>query len=218
MRVVQDYVKVCIDYDNHGKNTKYVVQYMLKMNSMLGGEFGKSVSSGQCKTLEDIATVCGLQEYYATVQQNRPSAADERKSNRGDGSDGGNGKNCTLKPSRVYEDDFFYARPSKRIKIARNPDQTLPPDFRQLLLTWGESQNKFPRRQQVPQYQHIGRVKAYTVGIPGVAETSNQEAYRAAVLIGGKRFVGGWGTSKTVAVARAAHVALLELGVDIPNP
>ena len=212
MHVIKDYVKVCIDYDNHGKNTKYVVQYMLKMNSILGTPFGTSISSKHCRTLQDVATICGLETYYNTVQQNRPHVdvdIEEEGEEKGIVTEGGQ-----MKPSREYDDNFFYARAKKRRKMANEPDQKLPPDFKLILLQWGNLQTELKRKLQVPQYQHIDRTKAYP-HIPGVVETSQAQAYKAAVHVVGRKFIGGWGASKAIATSKAAHVAIIELGIDI---
>ena len=210
IEVIRDYVKLSIDYDNHGKNTKYVVQYMLKMNNRLGTPFGTSVSSGKIRTLQDIARVCGVEEYY---QEDAKKKEEERRGREAvGGGGGGGGTGDGLLAGRAYDDDYFYARPKKRSKISNAPNMILPPNFKKILLEWGNKQKELPRKQQCPQYQHLGQEPAFQ-HFDDVASTSQAMAYRACVHVAGQKFLGGWGKSKKIATSKAAHVAVEKLGI-----
>ena len=229
MRVIHDYVRLAIEYDNHGKNTKYVIQYMLKMNSSLGTTFGKAISSGKTRTMSDIAAVCGLNEYYTQVVATREAAQEALNGGGGGGSGGGGGGSGssnnnngqgetkidaqTLGTAREYSDDFFYARPKKRQRMVGQPDVVMPPDFKKILSTWGSSQQHLVRKQQCPQYQHVDRAVA-SLHFDDVAKTSKALCFKAAVHVAGQKFVGQWAKSKTQATSKAAHVAIRELGIE----
>ena len=124
--------------------------------------------------------------------------------------DGGTGDG--LLAGRAYDDDYFYARPKKRSKISNAPNMILPPNFKKILLEWGNEQKELPRKQQCPQYQHLGREPAFQ-HFDDVASTSQAMAYRACVHVVGQKFLGGWGKSKNIATSKAAHVAVEKLGI-----
>ena len=109
MRVIHDYVRLAIEYDNHGKNTKYVIQYMLKMNSSLGTTFGKAISSGKTRTMSDIAAVCGLNEYYTQVVATR-EAAQEALNGGGGGGGGGSGSSISWIPGTDQPNEIAFEK------------------------------------------------------------------------------------------------------------
>ena len=213
IQVIHDYVRIAIDYDNHGKNTKYVIQYMLKMNNRLGSDFGKAVSSGKCRTMCDIARVCGLSEYYQQAVKRRQS---ESGGSGGSGASEGSSSSAGggLGTSRAYSDDFFYARPKKRQRMVGQPGKQLPPEFKKILVDWGELQTTLPRKQQCPQYQHVD-VATASEHFDDVAKTSQAQCYKAVVHVGGQTYAGEWAKSKSQATSKAAHSALVALGVDV---
>ncbi len=206
--VIRDYVKVAIDCDNHGGNTKYVVQYMLKMNGLLGTDFGKSISSGKTRSLRDVAAKSGVLQYYDKVAAER-AARDARQS---DGSETATASTFErVAAAHEYSDDFFFARPAKRAR-ARQEGRKVPPDFKKLLIEWGNApaqKSRLERHQQCPQYRQVDSAakEAKQMG-------TNEPAYKAAVDIGGLSFTGDWARSKKQATSKAAFEALKVLNTD----
>ncbi len=189
MGVIQDYVKLAINYDNNGGNTKYVVQYMLKMNGILGSTFGQSISSGKTRTLRDLAVLCDLLDYFDQHYRPPPQSAAA----------------AAASSAHMYRDDFFFSRPKKRARMAQDGRQ-VPPDFKKMLETWGRAQEGLARKHQVPQYKQLA--------VAAKAERklgTNDPAYRAAVMVAGQQFDGGWARSKKAATSKAALEALRSL-------
>jgi tRNA-dihydrouridine synthase len=219
IRIIHDYVRISIDFDNHGKNTKYVIQYMLKMNNQLGSTFGQALSSGKTRTMFDIAKVCGLTGYYDHALAEREKLLSSSSSSSSGGGGGSSSSSSSSKmedilgTGRVYDDDFFYARPKKRQKMGTAPNVKLPPDFKNILMQWGDLQTNLTRKQQCPQYQHID-VGAASDHFDDVAKKSQAKCFKAAVYVAGKKFIGEWAKSKSQATSKAAHAAIVELGID----
>jgi hypothetical protein len=169
------------------------------------------VSSGKIRTLRDIAIVCDVLEHYEENEKKKKNDSGSRSGAGGD-SGGSRGAGGELLAGRDYDDDFFYARPKKRQKISNAPNTILPPNFKNILLKWGNEQKELPRKQQCPQYQHLGREPAFE-HFADVAKTSQAMAYSACVHVAGKKFLGGWAKSKNIATSKAAHVALVKLEI-----
>ena len=110
-----------------------------------------------------------------------------------------------------YSDDFFFARPAKRAR-ARQDGWKVPPDFKKLLLEWGNAPGqraRLERQQQCPQYRQVDSA-AKEVKQMG----TNEPAFMAAVDVGGLSFTGSWARSKKQATSKAAFEALKVLNPD----
>eukprot|EP00946_MAST-07B_sp_MAST-7B-sp1_P000643 g643.t1 len=171
---------------------------MLKMNGLLGTDLGKSISSGKTRSLRDLATKLDMAQYYDEVVA-------LKKDSLGQPVGGSETATSTVGSAHEYSDDFFFARPAKRAR-AQQEGRKVPPDFKKLLLDWGndpEQQQRFSRRDQCPQYRQVESASkdARKMG-------TNEPAYRAAVDIGGQSFTGGWARSKKQATSKAAFEAL----------
>lgn len=75
-KVMEEYVKYAIQYDNHAFNTKYCLCQMLR--DKVESPLGKQVQAAQ--TIAEISEAYGLQKFYEEIQQQRQAKWDALKS------------------------------------------------------------------------------------------------------------------------------------------
>lgn len=80
--VCQDYIRFCIETEAHPINSKYVLQYMLRMNGLLRDDFGVKLTSKKTRSIQRIAEIFDVNDVKISDEPNPIVANPMKKKKR----------------------------------------------------------------------------------------------------------------------------------------